>query len=122
VLTSSKRRHVAATVLAVLVAGCARGNSVDAQRTEAGIVFERADYGFWDPGLVQATARTAYDAPDEGTATNRLTPAPCLYPDASDPILINSQACARVAALPPFASGNGWTNAAAWPTESFWVV
>jgi hypothetical protein len=109
-----------ATVFGILLNSCTQPDHP--RRTGTGMALERAGYGFWDPGLVQATARTVYDARDEGTESTRLTPASCLYPNASDPLLINPQACARVAVLPPFASGNAWTNADVWPTENFWVV
>ncbi len=80
------------------------------------------DYGFWDPGLVTATARTAYDAQDMGTRANPIVPTACLYPDTTDPILINGEACGNVHTLPPFANANAWTNAPSWPLKDFWVV
>ena len=79
-------------------------------------------YGFWDPGLVKAIARTAYASEGFGTSSDPMHPTACLYPDASDSMLINPEACGNVSKLPPFASANAWTNATAWPTDAFWVL
>ncbi len=76
-------------------------------------------WGFADEGLVVGTARTNYDALDEGTAANPLTFIPCLY-QQPDPLLIDPPGCNSGPAV--FSQSNAWTNGLTWPTDDYWVL
>ena len=83
--------------------------------------------GLWEEGFCIGTVRTDCESLDEGTAANRLTLVPCLYPKWDDELLGPAGASAvgtSPCAMGPdrFTESNPYTNAGGWPGTNFWVL